>query len=39
MSRLNIQDAMGIENSFKMLVGYEHDTLDGVLHADVFRQL
>ena len=38
MSKLNIQDAMGIETAFKMLVGLDHDTLDGVLHADVFRQ-
>ena len=37
MSILNIQDAIDIENAFKMLVGYEHDTLDGVVDADVFR--
>ena len=38
MSILNIKDAIDIENAFKMLVGYDHLTLDGVLDADVFRQ-
>lgn len=38
MHKLMIQDAIGIETAFKMLIGYDHDTLDGVLHADVFRE-